>query len=299
MTRRLNATPETWLFLGLGGVLLGLAQLTALSFSGPVLVVALAWAVALTGLPHGALDPWVAWRAGLWRTRSGFAAFHAAYVAIAVGVLAVWQLAPGASLTLFLLISAWHFGGDWQNELRVWARAVSGMALLALPAWASPDTVSGIFALLAGEEGRVVAAWLTMAAPWLALAAAAAALLALPRSPAAAVGLGAVGALALLLPPLVYFLVYFCALHSPRHLRIAMQSAGPGQRHRLLGIAAGYSVLTLAAAVLSWPWLAGGIASAATLETHLLQIIFIGLAALTWPHMIVVMLSEKRGLASP
>jgi Brp/Blh family beta-carotene 15,15'-monooxygenase len=294
MTGRLKATPETWLFLALGSLALLLAQLDALSVSSQALVVVLAIAVALTGLPHGALDPWVAWRAGLWRTPFGFAAFHVAYVALAAGVLALWQLAPGASLALFLAISAWHFGGDWQKELNVWARAVSGLALLALPAWAAPEEVSGIFALLSGEQGRVLAGWLGLAAPWLALAAAASALLALPRSPAAAIELGAVGALALLLPPLVFFLVYFCALHSPRHLRIAAQSADPGQRRRMMGIAAAYTALTLGAAALLWPWLAGGAASTATLESHLIRIVFIGLAALTWPHMIVVMLSERR-----
>ena len=295
MTGRLKATPETWLFLALGGVALLLAQQGALSVSSPALAVALAIAVVLTGLPHGALDPWVAWRAGLWRTRAGLAAFHLAYVALAVGVLALWQLAPGASLALFLAISAWHFGGDWQKELSVWARAVSGLALLALPAWAAPAQVSAIFALLSGEEGRVLAGWLGVAAPWLALAAAAAALMALPRSPAAAIELGAVGALALLLPPLVFFLVYFCALHSPRHLRIAAQSADTGQRRRMVGVAVGYTLLTLAAAAVLWPWFAGDAAAAPTLETHLIRIVFIGLAALTWPHMIVVMLSERRG----
>ena len=101
--------------------------------------------------------------------------------------------------------------------------------------------------------------------------------------------------MALLLPPLVFFLVYFCALHSPRHLRNATQSADPGDRRRMIGVAAAYTVLTLVAAALVWPWLAGNLASAATLETHLVRIVFIGLAALTWPHMIVVMLSERRG----
>lgn len=299
MTGRLKATPETWLFLALGSLALLLAQRELLSVSSQTLALLLAVAVVLTGLPHGALDPWVAWRAGLWRTRAGFAAFHLAYVALAACVLVLWQMAPGVSLALFLAISAWHFGGDWQNELNVWARAVCGLALLALPAWTAPADVSAIFALLSGEQGRVLAVWLGTAAPWLALAAAASALLALPRSPAVAIELGAIAAMAWLLPPLVFFLVYFCALHSPRHLRTAVLSADAGQRRRMTGVAAVYTALAVLAAALLWPWFAGSAAAPAALEGGLIRMVFIGLAALTWPHMIVVMLSEQRGRTSP
>lgn len=299
MTWRLNATPETWLFLGFGTISLLLAQQTALAFSGQTLILVLAAAVVLTGLPHGALDPWVAWRAGLWRTRWGFVAFNLAYVGVAAGVLGVWLLAPGPSLALFLAISAWHFGGDWRQSLNVWGRAAAGSALLALPALAAPAEVSAVFTVLAGPEGGVLAGWLGMVAPWLAAAAAAFALLAVRQSPAAAIELGAAGVLALLLPPLVFFLVYFCTLHSPRHLRIAAQSADSCQRRRMTGVALIYTLLTLAVAAIAWPWLGGSVASSSAPEATLVRMLFIGLAALTWPHMVVVMLSKRRGLAAP
>jgi Brp/Blh family beta-carotene 15,15'-monooxygenase len=299
MTWRINATPETWLFLGVGGFSLLLAHQDAFALSRPTLALLLAAAVMLTGIPHGALDPWVAWRAGLWRTRAGFAAFNLAYAGIAVAVLVVWQLVPGASLAIFLAISAWHFGGDWRHELNVWARAACGLALLALPALGAPTEVSAIFAVLGGDEGRVLASWLSMAAPWLATAAAASALVALQRSPAAAVELGAAVAFALLLPPLIFFLVYFCALHSPRHLRIAARSADPSQRRQMAGVALIYTLSTLAAAALVWPWLAGVAAPAAVPEANLIRLLFIGLAALTLPHMIVIMLSEQSGQTLP
>ncbi len=299
MTWRFNATPETWLFLAAGGLALLLTQQQVLAVPSQMLVILLAVAVVLTGLPHGALDPWVAWRTGLWRTRAGFAAFNLAYLGIALAVLGVWQLAPGASLAIFLAISAWHFGGDWRHELNVWARTGSGLALLALPALAAPSEVSAIFALLAGDQGLVLAGGLAVAAPWLALAAAGSALLALPRSPVAAIELLVAGTLALLLPPLVFFLVYFCALHSPRHLRLAARSADSIRRRQMAGVALIYTVLTLAAAAIAWSWLAAGPAPASAPEASLIRIVFIGLAALTLPHMIVVMLSEQRGRTLP
>lgn len=299
MTRRaaVAMAPETWLFLALGGFCV--LALDAPALTDRVLIVVLALAVAVAGLPHGALDPWVARRAGLWQRRSGFVAFHLAYVALAAAVVALWRLAPGPSLGLFLAISAWHFAGDWRQELPAWARAMAGAALLVLPAWRWPGQVEASFALLAGPDGSLIAGAMAVAAPWLGLGMAVAVLVALRRSRPAAIELAAVAALALLLPPLVYFIVYFCALHSLRHLRLAASDADASSRRRMAGVALLYTVLTLVAAALAWPWLADARAQAPAPEAGLLQLVFIGLAALTLPHMIVVMLSERTQELSP
>lgn len=299
MNARSGPTPETWLFLATGTLCLLLAPLDVFAGHTSMLAVVLVVAVVLTGLPHGALDPWVAWRAGLWRTRVGFVAFNVAYVAIAAGVLLVWHSAPGPSLALFLAVSAWHFAGDWRDALNGWMRAPVGAALLSLPALAAPAEVSAIFTVLAGPDGGVLAGWLAIAAPWLAAAAAMSALVALRRSKIAAVEIAAVAALAYLLPPLVYFLVYFCALHSPRHLRMAAQSADAGRLRQMTGVAVAYTVLTVVAAAVAWPWITAGFAAVATTDAPLIRLLFVGLAALTLPHMIVVTLSERRGLTTP
>ena len=289
----LALAPESWLFLALGALAVAVLALDAVALTNQTLVVVLALAVAVTGLPHGALDPWIAWRVGLWQGRWGFVAFNLAYIAIAALVVAAWRFAPGTSFALFLAISAWHFAGDWRAVLPVWARAVAGSALLALPAWRWPAQVDSSFALLAGADGSVIAGALAAAAPWLAAGMAAVVLVALRRSRATAVELIAVAALALMLPPLVYFIVYFCALHSLRHLRLAARDADAISRRRMAGVALLYTALTLLAAALAWPMLAATGAAVSVPGTHLLRLVFIGLAALTLPHMLVVMLSER------
>ena len=290
-------SPETWLFLALGASAVAVLAADASVLPEQAWVAVLALAVALTGLPHGALDPWVAWRAGLWRGRGGFVAFNLAYIGVAALVVATWWQAPGPGLALFLAISAWHFSGDWRQHLPVWARALAGSALLALPAWRWPGEVEHAFALLAGPDGAMIAGWLGSAAPWLAAGMAAAVAVALRRSRAAAIELAAVAALAWLLPPLVYFIVYFCALHSLRHLRTAASRADAGSRRRMAAVALLYTALTLVAAALAWPWL--GLVGAPAPGADLLKLVFIGLAALTLPHMIVVMLSERAGDPAP
>lgn len=291
--------PETWLFLALGAAAVAVVATDASALPDEAWAGVLALAVALTGLPHGALDPWVAWRAGLWRRGRGLVAFHLAYVAIAALVVVAWWLAPGVSLGLFLAISAWHFAGDWRQDLPGWARAVAGASLLALPAWRWPAEVQASFALLAGPEGTTIAGWLSLSAPWLAVGMIAAAAVAMRRSATTALELASVTALALLLPPLVYFIVYFCGLHSVRHLRLAAQGVDPRSRRRMATVALVYTGLTLAAAALVWPWLASTGAPAATPSSDLLRLVFIGLAALTLPHMGVVMLSERMREPAP
>ena len=139
----------------------------------------------------------------------------------------------------------------------------------------------------------MIASWLRVASPWLAVGVAAVALLAQRHSRATAIELAAVAALALLLPPLVYFVVYFCALHSLRHLRIAVGEADASSRGPIAGVALLYTVLTLVLAALVWPWLAAAGTLVHTADAELLKLVFIGLAALTLPHMLVVMLSER------
>jgi len=86
------------------------------------------------------------------------------------------------------------------------------------------------------------------------------------------------------LPPLVGFAVYFCVIHTGRHMRRIwyMLSSSTSSKGVILQ-AAGFTVSS---------WLVGaavffGIDSGNP-EAELLKIIFIGLAALTVPHMILV-----------
>ena len=299
MTARAHAVlaPETAVFLTLGAAASAWLTLGGAAGTGGSMVLVLAIAVAVAGLPHGALDPWVAHRAGLWRTRLGCAAFHLAYLRLAGAVLLAWYWAPGVSLAVFLAISAWHFAGDWSDHLPGWARAVAGAALLVLPVWRWPNEVTDAFVLLSGAGGATIANALGALVPWLAAGMAAAALLALRRSPRVALELVALAALAVLLPPLVYFIVYFCALHSPRHLRLAAAAAASDVRRRMTQVALLYTALSLLAATVAWLWLSS--AGTQAWSGDLLRLVFIGLAALTLPHMLVVMHAERAAAVAP
>ena len=91
-------------------------------------------------------------------------------------------------------------------------------------------------------------------------------------------------AIAAALPPLIYFAVYFCALHSIRHFTATMSAVPNGRR--ALGVAVMLSVITTLAALLALHLGITGTAAETTEQG--IRVIFIGLAALTVPHMILV-----------
>lgn len=294
----LAARPETALFL----IAAGLAMMLALNGAraleagagGVLLLVA---AVALIGLPHGGLDAWLAQRSGLVRSSRGFVLFHLLYLVAAGAVALLWLWQPTLTLVGFLLISAWHFAGDWPG-LQAPLRALTGIALLGLPAWFWGEPVTAVFAVLAGSGGSALAQALGALGPAFALLLVCA-LWQLRRQPGAVLELGALAALALFTPPLLFFAVYFCALHSPRQLRLSLARAAPAQRRSLLTQAVAYAALAALLVLL-----AGFAATAVGEDMRVwlsqldaergLRLLFIGLAALTVPHMGVAWLAARR-----
>ncbi len=77
------------------------------------------------GIPHGAVDHWVAFGADFqWRKLGSFVL---RYISLMAAVALLWFIQPWLGLLLFLLYSAWHFG---ETDLRDW-KAFSPAAAIA------------------------------------------------------------------------------------------------------------------------------------------------------------------------
>jgi Brp/Blh family beta-carotene 15,15'-monooxygenase len=251
--------------------------------------------VATLGLPHGALDPLIARRAGLWRTPLGFAGFNLGYLVIVVLVVGVWLLAPTASLIGFLVVSGIHFGADWNSGRSVVLRSLTGVGLLTLPAFAHHDEVAGIYRTLAGTGGGVVADVQALLGPVAIIAMLIGAALALRRRPTDTLEILLAATLALVAPPLIFFALYFCALHSARHLRHGFaEERGSGRLAVLITVV--YTVVPIAAVGILTVVFVGDFAPGGSLAGGwIIRLVFIGLAALTVPHMMVIAIGELRG----
>ena len=249
----------------------------------PAQVLLLAPLVAILGLPHGALDLPIA--EALWplETRARQAMFAALYLGLSGAVVAVWLLLPGFALLAFLAYSMLHFSEDWAADLPA-LRWSGGLATVGAPALLHHGEVEAIFAMLA-PGGAALAADAAALAGGVGLALLVLAILTSARARgSASLELAVLWTSAAVLPPLMYFAVYFCALHSIRHFTTTMHAVPNGRR--ALGVAVLLSVLTTLAALLAWrQGMTGPVAD--TTEQGI-RVIFIGLAALTVPHMILV-----------
>lgn len=240
--------------------------------------------IVLLGLPHGALDPWIAENIGIQNTRRQVLLLTISYLAIAVLVVCVWYWLPVLSLLIFLVISAWHFSGDWKNNIQLPLRICAGALLLLMPIGFHTEIVSTIFEQLSGESGGNLAYALALPG-WLLVGAVVllSGWAAFKQQWKTTLEFLTLLTLAFLTTPLVYFTLYFCLLHSPSHLLGLFSEAPVVQHPRLLKMMFVYTLATLLlVSVLWWFW------SDLPADTLILRLIFISLAAVTVPHMILI-----------
>jgi len=248
--------------------------------------------VVLIGLPHGAFDGAVALALGYGKTLKSMLGFILGYIAIAAFVVAFWMIFADIALILFLMISVVHFGiGDSQPG-RWLARttqtiAHGGLVVVGISILHRSE-VEPIFVHLVGSETALVWQFLNVASLGLMVVlimylAQAFVLQSIRIRFLELVGLGLIY---YFLPPLAGFALYFCGVHSVRHLRytwVRLRLQAYGVRTLVL-LACFFTVMSwMAGLIIFWQ-----IPTNETLDGAILRIIFIGLAALTVPHMLLV-----------
>ena len=248
-------------------------------------------AVVLIGLPHGALDGAIAMHLGFSRKALLFIRFLLLYVGMAGLVVGAWIMAPVVCLLAFLVISMIHFGiGDARHGTG-WIRGAEAMAhgglvVAGISQMHRPE-VDVIFAYLTVGDTRLVWQGLDILTVFVgaSLVICLAQALWYRRWRLTALELCVLAVLFALTPPLVGFAVYFCCVHSARHVASIMSSL---RQHMS---AVGMLLLALIFTVASW--VAGAAAiwwlvDMADPRPVIMRVVFIGLAALTVPHMILV-----------
>ena len=254
-------------------------------------------AVLIIGVPHGGLDGAVARRVGWTPNLVGWLTFHLAYIAIAAIVTVIWWWFPTVSLGLFLVISALHFGvSDIRHIMQMgknhWlpAMAHGGLVAIAIPAFHA-DAVTPIFSILVGDAGAqslitiieyAMKAYIAIVITYLIYS------FRVSKWRVPAANLAVLLLIAYWVAPLVSFAVYFCFWHSRTHTLRIWRSIDAIDRRRCFLEASLYSILA---------WLTAGICFwyfKMTPDTALIQITFIGLAALTVPHMLLVDFADSK-----
>lgn len=258
-------------------------------------------AVLLLGVPHGGLDGAVARRIGWSKGLVGWVGFHISYIALAALVVWLWWQWPLPGLAIFLAISALHFGSSdialtqsrlAQQSKHQWLPLIAhgGLIPIAIPGL-QPIAVQPLFTILVGDAGAamLIQAIDLLFLPWLLgclLYCVYAIIYPAWRTPLLNLVILLVGVF--LLPPLISFALYFCFWHSRSHiLRVWHSLKDNSERRQSFIEATLYSLMAWLAALIFF------MLFQASLTTALIQLTFIGLAALTVPHMLLVDLADK------
>jgi Brp/Blh family beta-carotene 15,15'-monooxygenase len=258
--------------------------------------------IGVFGLSHGGADTSILKKLTA-TSKSNVLLLLLAYMLASLAFVAlIWTL-PLVALLVFLGMSVWHFGytdeAFLSSERDLLLRCLSGSMAVLGPILGHPQQTSELFSWLIKIETSAVLDVLVWMGPLLAgLWLLGFAYMMLRKSNRPSLRVLAewclVGATLIVLPPLLSFAFYFCVIHSMRHfLAISEHCLLSNQKslakafpaRKIIPSTLGALVLAIVAwGIIVW------IEPSPSLLTEAIRVMFWALAALTFPHAIIVRL---------
>tara|TARA_B100000787_G_scaffold170046_1_gene163620 strand:+ start:565 stop:1395 length:831 start_codon:yes stop_codon:yes gene_type:complete len=250
------------------------------------------FAIVVIGLPHGSLDGAIASFLGFKSIKS-FSKFLFLYVFISIVVILFWFYYPLISLFLFLFISIYHFGscdaGTIKNKFNrlIMSIAHGGSVVLGV-VYFHKFTSFKIFEYLSGPDVYLFIHLADYFFYLILLFVCIYFYLCLKNNHLFKkfMEIPLMLLIAYFAHPLVSFSIYFCCIHTPRHIIDVIKNLKQKNFN--------YKKIILTTIIFTMlSWLLGLIGYLYLLTNSgnsesILKVIFIGLAALTLPHMILV-----------
>ena len=272
------------------------AGICGLDLNQPFATFAACSAILLFGLPHGTLDLELL-RGGKQRRNETLPVLILMYLSLAMGTYWVWSVSPVLSLFAFLVIAIGHFAEDWHECSSPLLCSSIALATLAAPVIGHRGDIMSLFVKLTGQpEAAFIAEMLVLIAP-VALVAGGVGCIDLLRnghSGTAVSGMISIFAM-LLLPPLVGFAIFFCLIHSPKHLRANVQQVLHRSAARLQMTHIAITIVAISAAALGITMLVFALQAHGNIADRLFGATFLTLSILTVPHILMPMLVSNRG----
>lgn len=235
--------------------------------------------IVLLGVPHGAIDVLFASQTYGLVTYTSWIKFLIAYIAAAAGIVLAWLVMPNVFFIAFLMLSMIHFSDDLNMPGINLTKLTYGMSIIVMPSLFYSAELTNLYGMIIDLN---VAQHLVTVCQFLVYPSALLLLIQLLFKKIAlrtSIEIIAVLSVLIALPPLFSFTLYFCFMHSARHLirsHFFLNQVTTQTFLKALTLPTA-AVMIIGAAI----WL---LTSTSSLETDLIRIIFIGLAALTIPH---------------
>ncbi len=262
------------------------------------------------GVSHGALDHLKGKKLLTILNIKKFYIFYLIYILLALSVILIWTIVPAITLIVFLAVASFHFGKeDTQFLINKSSNLTSilyffrGLLIIIAPMYFDFDETVTIFKMLLIDSEQFYSS-LGFIEKY--------------KIIEIAIGLSTLSSIILFLrefnikkfvifldffsiiilnyylSPLVAFTIYFCFLHSIRHtISLAIEMDNSNLKNGLKLFAQKALPLTVLTAILSLLGLYF-INNVYELNSAILKIIFIGLASLTFPHILLEYFLEKN-----
>tara|TARA_B110000503_G_C7048373_1_gene371210 strand:- start:27 stop:848 length:822 start_codon:yes stop_codon:yes gene_type:complete len=239
----------------------------------------------LFGVPHGALDGAIIFRQ--FPTFRPRALLLIGYLLLCIVCALLWAVLPTFCLVVFLAMSVWHFGQSDQSNsgytaTHIWRVITDGGIWVILLPFSHQLAVRELFAVLGADASFTMQmiSWLII--PWAILALANVAMRILDGHGVGVISTLSFGVMSILMPPLWSLCLYFCLWHSRRHvIRVLVELSSPRLGWIMMAL---LTLITVLLALLAFVCL-----PVSTLWTEAVtQVFFIGLFALTVPHMVLI-----------
>ena len=235
------------------------------------------------GVPHGALDPLFAQKLLSISSWQSWLQFTVVYLILVFLSIMIWWQFPLFFMIGFLLISMLHFSKDLTSFTPVVSRLLYGGAVIVLPALLHFDEIQRLFSLILNDDdGTKIASFLHVLAWPVVIALCCAILYELTKNWRSALEVVAVSLLSIFADPLIGFTLYFCCMHSLRHI-LRAQRYSQASFGKLLLISLAPMAGTVLIVILGWHYFPPSPDYA-----RIVQVIFVLLAALTLPHMLLI-----------
>ena len=245
--------------------------------------------VTIFGLPHGALDTMLAKKFKIYYNVTSFILFNLTYLTLGLTVFLFWSLFPILTLYLFLSISAYHFSEDWKLNLKFYQRLSIGLGVINLPLFFHIEEVNIIYSYLTNDNEIFFYSKIQYFLASINLLFLLHIALKKIKVLNVFLQIAIIIFFSYLLNPIYFFISYFCFFHSIKNYKESINDLQTEKKIKINIMVLLNTLTTICLGIIFYAFFFKNFNMA-----NLSMLIFIGLASLTVPHMLLKFIISKR-----
>ncbi|MDC3151442.1 Brp/Blh family beta-carotene 15,15'-dioxygenase [Candidatus Pelagibacter sp.] len=256
--------------------------------------------ISIIGVSHGALDHLKGYKLMKIYKVENKSYFYLTYIAVSLIVIFTWMIVPEIVLIIFLMIASYHFGKEdscveknTKSLIYDFLYLFKGSVIIFAPLLFHNKKTNEIFQILNLDLGFLSSNFLILVI-FLSFIANIIITVQSNNGGFLIADWTNVILLNVFLSPLIAFTIYFCFLHSVRHSLSLIYEIDSNDFkvgfYKFIRKALPLTLMTLFLFIISLYFLANYYA----FDDAILKVIFIGLASLTFPHILLEYLIEKN-----